>query len=106
MRPKQRLVQEGIKGNEYEPKSLHILHATKDKHQPVRTTESNKHEGSNNGVKARKKQNSNGVEHTQKVKAPLTCTQPIHGRWTIGQGFQRVWSSGREKEGVYFGVLT
>ena len=52
---KQRLVQEGIKGREHELKSPHILHATKYKHQPVRTIESNKHGGSGNGVKARNK---------------------------------------------------
>ena len=54
--PKQRPVQEGIKGREHEPKSPHILHATKDKHQPVRIAESNKHGGSRNCVKVRKKQ--------------------------------------------------
>jgi len=53
--PKQRLVQEGIKGGEHEPKSPHILHATKDKHQLERTTKWNKDGGSGNGVKARKK---------------------------------------------------
>ena len=54
--PKQRLVQEGIKGREHEPKSPHILHATKDKHQPERTAKPNKHGGGRNGLKARKKQ--------------------------------------------------
>ena len=54
--PKQQPVQEGIKGREHELKSPHILYAIKDKHQPVRTAESNKHEGSRNGVKAKKKQ--------------------------------------------------
>ena len=44
-----------MKGRRYEPKSLHILHATKDKHQLVYTAESNKCKGSRNGVKARKK---------------------------------------------------
>ena len=53
---KQHPVQEGVKGKEYKPKSPHILHATKDKHQLARTTESNKHGGSKNGVKVRKKQ--------------------------------------------------
>ena len=48
--------QEGVKGRKYEPKSQHILHATKDKHQLARTIESNKHGDSRNGVKARKKQ--------------------------------------------------
>jgi len=33
--PKQCPVQEGVKGKEHEPKSPHILHATKDKHQHV-----------------------------------------------------------------------
>ena len=46
---------EGIKGREYEPKSPHILHTTRDKHQSKCATESNKHRGSRNGVKARKK---------------------------------------------------
>ena len=54
--PKQCPAQERIRGREHEPKSPHILHATKDKHQPVRTIESNKHRGNRNGVKARKKQ--------------------------------------------------
>ena len=47
---------EGIKGGEHELKSSHILHTTRDKHQLESTTESNKHGGSKNGVKARKKQ--------------------------------------------------
>ena len=54
--PKWYLVQEGIKGSKYEPKSPYILHATRDKYQPVCTAESNKHKGSRNSVKARKKQ--------------------------------------------------
>ena len=74
MRPKKRQSKKGIKCKEYEPKSPHILHATKDKHQPVRAVESNKHEGSNNGVKAKKKHNSDKVKHTQRSKAPPTCT--------------------------------
>ena len=44
-----------MKDREYEPKSPHILYATKDKHQPARTAESNQHGDSRNGVKARKK---------------------------------------------------
>ena len=47
---------ERMKGNEHEPKNPRILHATRDKHQPRRTTESNKHGGNINGVKARHKQ--------------------------------------------------
>ena len=46
------------------------------------------------------------VKHTQRAKAPPTCTQPIHERWVMGQGYQRVWFSGGEKDGVYFGVPT
>ena len=102
--PKERPVQEGVKGKEYEPKSPHILHATKDKNQPTRTAESNKHGNSRNGVKTKKKQSSDEVEHTEGVKAPHTCTQPIHGRWATGQRFQRLWSGSGEKEGVHFGV--
>ena len=102
--PKQCPIQEGVEGREYELQSPHILHATKDKHQPARITELNKHEGNRNGVKAKKKQNSDGVEHTQRVKAPPTCTQPIHGKWGTGQGFQRVWYGREEKMGVYFRV--
>ena len=45
-----------MKGREYEPKSPHILYATKDKHQPARPAESNQHGGSRNGMKVRKKQ--------------------------------------------------
>ena len=71
---KQCPVQKGVKGREYEPKSSHILHATKDKHQPTCTVESNRHGGSRNCVKARKKQNSDGVEHAQRAWAPPTCT--------------------------------
>ena len=44
------------------------------------------------------------VEHTQRAQAPRTYTQPIHRRWATGQGYQRVWSGGGEKEGVYFWV--
>ena len=55
-------------------------------------------------MKAKKKQNSDGVEHTQRAKAPPTCTQPIHGKWGTGQGFQRVWYGREEKMGVYFRV--
>ena len=47
---------EGIKGREYEPKSPHVLHTTRDKHQSKRAAKSNKHGGSRNGVKAKKKQ--------------------------------------------------
>ena len=47
---------EEMKGREHKPKNPHILHATRDKHQPERTTKSNKHKGNRNGVKARKKQ--------------------------------------------------
>ena len=54
--PKQRPVQERIKGRKHELKSPHILHATKDKHQLKRTSESNKHGDSKNGVKVKKKQ--------------------------------------------------
>ena len=78
--PKQCLVQEGVKGKEYEPKSPHIFHATKDKHQPIRTTELNKHRGSRNGVKARKKQNLDGVEHTERARHHLLVpSQYIEG---------------------------
>ena len=72
--PKQRPVQKGVKGREYEHKSSHILHVTKDKHQPARTVESNKHGGSRNCVKARKKQNLVGIEHAQRAWALPTCT--------------------------------
>ena len=41
------------------------------------------------------------MEHAQKARAPLICTQPIHERWVTGQGFQRVWFGGEEKKGVY-----
>jgi len=54
--PKRYPIQEGMKGRKYEPKNPHILHATKDKYQLVRTTKSNKRKGSRNGVKVRKKQ--------------------------------------------------
>ena len=47
---------EGIKGREYEPKSTHVLHTTRDKHQSKHAAESNKHGGSKNGVNAKKKQ--------------------------------------------------
>jgi len=43
------------------------------------------------------------VENTQRAKAPLTCTQPIHGRCAIGQGFQNVWFSCGEKNGSILG---
>ena len=85
--PKKRPVQKRIKGREYELKSSHILHATKDKYQLAHLVESNNHGGSTNGVKARKKQSSDGVKHTQRAKAPPTCTQPIHGKWATGQDF-------------------
>ena len=84
---KQCPIQKRIKGWEYEPKSSHILHATKDKHQLAHIAESNKHGSSTNGVKARKKQSSDEVEHSQRARAPPTCTQPIHGRWAMGQNF-------------------
>ena len=35
------------------------------------------------------------------VRTPPTGIQPIHGRWAIGQDFQRVWFSSREKKVVY-----
>ena len=54
--------------------------------------------------KGQKKANLEGVEHAQRVRAPPTCTQPIHGRWATGQGIQWVWSGGGEKERLYFGV--
>ena len=47
---------ERMKGRDHGPKSPHILHATRDKYHPEHTTESNKHEDSRNGVKAREKQ--------------------------------------------------
>ena len=99
--PKKRPVQKRIKGREYELKSSHILHATKDKHQLAHIVESNNHGGSTNGVKARKKQSSGGVEHTQRVKAPPTCTQPIHGGSRLLEGV--VWRWG--ERGVYLGFL-
>jgi len=34
----------------------------------------------------------------------MHSTQPIHGRWAMGQGYQRVWFGGGEKKGVYFGI--
>ena len=47
---------ERMKDREHEPKSPHILHATKDEHQLERIVKSNKHEGNRNVVKAKKKQ--------------------------------------------------
>ena len=44
------------------------------------------------------------VEHTHRAKAPPTCTQPIQGWWAMGQGYDRVWSSGGEKGETYFGI--
>ena len=35
------------------------------------------------------------------VRTPPIGIQPIHGRWVIGQGFQRVWFGSREKKVVY-----
>jgi len=40
------------------------------------------------------------VEHAQKARAPPTCTWPIHERWAMGQGIQRVWFG----NGVYYGI--
>ena len=86
------------------PESSHTFHATKDKHQLACTTESNKYSGSRNGVKARKKKKkSYEVKHAQRARAPPTCTYLIHGRWAIGQGFQKVWFGGREKNGSILG---
>ena len=48
--------EEGMKGREHEPKSPHILHTTRDKHQPEHTAKSDKYGGNRNDVKTRKKQ--------------------------------------------------
>jgi len=54
-------------------------------------------------VKARKKQIQ--MEWSiHKIRVLPTCTQPIHGRWATGQGFQRVWFGSREKNLVYSGI--
>ena len=93
-----------MKGREHEPKITYFLHATRVKHPSERIAESDKHEGNRNGVKARKERIQMEVENIQRAQAPPTCTQPIHRRWATSQGYQRVWSSGREKEVVYFWV--
>ena len=51
-----------------------VLHATRVKHPSKRTAESNKHEGSRNDVKAKKKWIHTEVKHTQMAQAPPTCT--------------------------------
>ena len=93
-----------MKSREHKPESPHILHTTKDKHQLTRAVESNKHGGSRNGVKARKKQIQTEWS-MQRARAPHTCTQPIHRKWATGQGFQRVWFGNGEKNLVYSRVL-
>ena len=74
LHPSNTQFKEGMKGREHEPKSPHIFLTTRDKHQPKRTVESDKHDGNRNGMKARKKQIQTEVEHTQRAKTPPTCT--------------------------------
>ena len=52
---------ERMNDREHEPKSSHILHATRDEHQLERIVESNKHEGNRSGVKAKKKQSMHSM---------------------------------------------
>ena len=61
-------------------------------------------QGQQKWCEGQKETNSDGVEHVQRAKAPPICIQPIHERWAMGQGIQRVWFGGGEKEGVYFRV--
>ena len=37
------------------------------------------------------------VEHAYKAQAPPSYTQPIQGRWAMGQRCEWVWSGGGEK---------
>ena len=60
-------------------------------------------QGQQKWCEGHKETNSDGVEHAQRVKAPPTCTQPIHERWAMGQGILRVWFGGREKMGSILG---
>ena len=91
----------GWKAGDMSPKAHTSFTPQEIKHQPKHTPESNKHKGNINGVKVRKKRTQT---EWSMHKTPLTCTQPIYGRWATGQGIQTVWSGGGEKEGVYFGV--
>jgi len=56
LHPSNAQFEEGMKGKDNKPKSPHILHATRDKHQPERTAKSDKYGGNRNDVKTRKKQ--------------------------------------------------
>ena len=74
-----------MKGREHGPKSLHILHAIRDKHQSECIAESNKHRGSKSGVKVREKQIQTEWS-MHKGPGHHLLTQPIYGRWVTGQG--------------------
>ena len=92
-----------MKGKEHEPKTLHFLYATRDKHQPEYTAESNKYGGSRNGVKDRKKQfRWTGVY----TKDQGTTYLYLANTWEVGHGSMYsegvVWWWG-EREGLFWG---
>ena len=88
---KQRPVEEGVKGREYESKIPHTLHATKDIHQPTHTAESSKHGGSRNGVKAKKK---------TKFKRSRVCTKGMSTTYLYPANIWEVSHGLRLSEGV------
>ena len=75
-----------MKDREYEPKSPYVLHAARVKHPPKRTAKSDKHEGNNKGVKARKGTDSNGSgAYTQ---GPGTNYLYPTNTWEVGHGLR------------------
>ena len=94
-----------MEGREREPKGPYVFHATKVKHLLERTVELDKHGGNSKGVKAKKVMDLDGSgAYTQDLG---TTYLYLANTWEVAtsQGYQRVWSGGGEKEGVYFGVL-
>ena len=50
---------EEMEGRKHEPKGPYVFHTARVKHLPERTVESDKHEGNNNDMKAKKVMDSN-----------------------------------------------
>ena len=90
-----------MKWRKNEPKSLHILHTTKDKHQPALTAESNKHEDSRNGVKAKKKQIQMEWSMHKRLGHHLLVPSQYMGGEPQVKTFRWWWG----EKGVYTGVL-
>ena len=94
-------VWEGMKRRRYEPKSPHVLHATKDKHQLACTTESNKMQRQQKWCEGQKETNLDGVGACTKGQG--TTYLYLVNTWEVGHGPRHsegvVWRWG--ENGVY-----